>query len=233
MSFTSVFVYKCVKCHKVLDAYGALCDECLLKLKKETMLPCTKCGVQHNSCACRIQRDKSGIVHSCAHVAPYLKSGVTHKLICTAKAVKNDALFDYMALALADRARRAFMNADIIVNVPRSFVRRRKYGFDQTKEVAKRLAALLGIEYVCALKHRGVRSQKKLGLFMREKNASSAFSINKKYLDILKNKRVILYDDLTTSGATARACVKILQEAGVLCVYFLSFAKTDNINNIK
>ena len=35
MSFTSVFVYKCVKCHKVLDAYGALCDECLLKLKKE------------------------------------------------------------------------------------------------------------------------------------------------------------------------------------------------------
>lgn len=227
MSASSLFVYKCIKCRKALGSYGVLCDDCLLKLRKETMLPCSKCGVQHNSCACKIQRDRSGIVYGCAHVAPYLKSGVAHKIICTAKVARSDALFDFMAQALADRVRRAFIRADIIVNIPRSFLRRRKYGFDQTKEVAKRLAELLDIEYADALKHRGFLSQKKLGLFMREKNASSSFSVNKEFSDILNNKRVILYDDLTTSGATARACVKLLKEAGVSCVYFLSFAKTE------
>lgn len=227
MSVPSLFVYRCIKCHKTLDSYGVLCDDCLMKLRKETMLPCSKCGIQHNSCACKIQRDRSGIVYGCAHVAPYFKSGITHKIICTAKVTRSDALFDFMAQSLADRARRAFICADIIVNVPRSFLRRRKYGFDQTKEVAKRIADLLGIEYADALKHSGFHTQKKLGLFMREKNASSSFSLNKGFSDILNNKRVILYDDLTTSGATARACVKVLKEAGVSGVYFLCFAKTE------
>lgn len=220
-------VYKCTVCNKVLDSYGALCSDCLIQMRKETMLPCSRCKVPHNACKCRIPYDKSRKVSSCAHIAPYLKSGITHRLIISAKSQRNFALFDFMALALSDRAARAFDEPDIIVNIPRSFWRKRKFGFDQTAEIGKRIAKTLGIEYIPALKHRGFLTQKKLNAHNREKNANSSFKLNKKYADALHGKRVILYDDLITSGASARACVQLLKDAGASCIFFLTFAKTE------
>lgn len=224
----SFFVYKCVKCRKALENPGALCDDCLIALKKETRLPCSKCGLPHSLCRCKIQRDNSKIVEACAHISPYLRSGVTHKLIIASKSQRNFALFDFLALALADRAKNAFNSPDIIINIPRSFIRRRKFGFDQTHEVAKRISNILDIEYIPAIKHRGFKVQKHLNFSGRQKNAAKSFTLNEKYTDMLMGKRVILYDDLTTSGSSARACVKLLKEAGVSCVFFLTFAKTEN-----
>lgn len=226
---SSFFVYKCIKCRRVLDRPGALCDDCLIALKKETKIPCSKCGVPHSLCRCRIQRDNSGIVESCAHIAPYLPSGVTHKLVIASKTQRNFALFDFLALALADRVKNAFHSPDVIINIPRSFIRRRKFGFDQTQEVAKRISDILGIAYLPALKRKGFLMQKSLDFIRRQKNAERAFCLDEEYAASLAGKRVILYDDLVTSGASARACVKLLKEAGVSCIFFLSFAKTEKL----
>ena len=103
---------------------------------------------------------------------------------------------------------------DILTWVPVS--RRRKFtrGFDQVELLAKQVALQLGISAVPTLKKiRHTPPQSGLGnAAHRRANVLGAFRMRD--TDAVKDKRILLLDDIITTGATASECARILMTAG-------------------
>ena len=111
--------------------------------------------------------------------------------------------------------------AEALIPIP---LHRRKYqkrGFNQADILAKKLGVLLGIpvlsDYV--IRQKKTEPQKELSLKERKKNLKKAFKIK---ADDVKLKRIILIDDIYTTGSTLDAVAAILREQGVQTIYFIT-----------
>ena len=133
------------------------------------------------------------------------------------------------AFALAAEIERKLTpdSSAVLVPMPRSRQALLDNGFDQGKTIGRRIASALGIEYAEAIKHRGSKKQKLLGYRDRLRNTKDAFTLDEKHTETVRGKRVILYDDIITTGASAAVCVKLMREAGATGVDFVSFARTE------
>lgn len=60
----------------------------------------------------------------------------------------------------------------------------------------------------------------------REKNLKRGFLVNKKYRDFVKGKKILLLDDVITTGATLENCAKALRKCGAEKITVLTIAKT-------
>lgn len=64
----------------------------------------------------------------------------------------------------------------------------------------------------------------------REKNVIGVYKINKKQIDKIKGKRIILLDDIYTTGATVNECSKILKSVGAKEIAVVTIAYAEKIN---
>lgn len=114
--------------------------------------------------------------------------------------------------------------ADLIIPVPLHHLRKAERGFNQSKEISKGLSKELGIKKSSMIlkRNRFTQTQTKFTLIERKSNIAGAFSIkrNKK----IQGKRIILVDDVITTGATTTECAKLLIENGAAKVYAISVA---------
>lgn len=112
-------------------------------------------------------------------------------------------------------------NIDYIVYPPVNEKTFYKRGFNQCELIAKELSDRLNIKYLkkCILKKRDNLIQSSLSADARAENVKNAFMINVKYAESLNKKRVLLIDDVLTTGATINECAKVLKKAGVTVVY--------------
>ena len=117
---------------------------------------------------------------------------------------------------------------DIIIPVPMSKNSKRKRGYNQTEIISKKLAKFIGINYKnnLLIKVKDIKRQSTLNKIERQKNVINAFCINEKYKKCLVNyKKVILFDDVYTTGATVNECLKLLIKFGVEEILVLILAK--------
>lgn len=116
-------------------------------------------------------------------------------------------------------------NIDLITHVPASPDRLRNRGFDQSKALASEIGKMTRIRVRSAYVHEGGRPpQSSLSGPMRIENASGAYRIREPSL--IKNRRMLLVDDILTTGATIAECVEIALTAGAECVCAFSAART-------
>lgn len=115
---------------------------------------------------------------------------------------------------------------DYLVPVPLHFYRENWRGFNQAEIMALVVGQKMGIKVCNAIER--VRRTKQQSLILdkklREKNVKGAFEIQKKMRKGLKGKKVLLVDDVFTSGADMRECTKVLKKAGVEMVWGLALA---------
>lgn len=107
---------------------------------------------------------------------------------------------------------------DIIIPVPLHRIRTLSRSFNQSELIAKFMADKLN-RPVCtsALKRvKNTRSQKFLSDKERRKNLRNAFKGNEKQI---ANKKILLIDDIFTTGATMSAAAEELMKCGAKCVY--------------
>jgi ComF family protein len=105
---------------------------------------------------------------------------------------------------------------DIIVPVPLHESRKRVRGYNQSEEFAKGLSETLQIPYTENFIKRSVKTQtqtRKTKL-LRWQNVSNVFEM--KQAEEIRGKRVLLVDDVVTTGATLEACANPLIEAGCI-----------------
>ncbi len=128
---------------------------------------------------------------------------------------------DFYAEVLAFRYHKVIGNwhPDVLIPVPVHPSRRRKRGFNQAEELAKRLSKKLGIPMISGflLRTRKTAPQRELNPKERLANLQKAFSIDSR---IPAPESVILVDDIYTTGSTMEACARVLKDAGVQEVHF-------------
>ncbi len=102
---------------------------------------------------------------------------------------------------------------DIVTCVPMHKSSLAQRGYNQAELLAKSCAQLMNLPYVDALvKHKKNKTQHSIKAGERAKNVKGVYKIAGKH--IVENKRILLIDDIITTGNTLGECAKILSNAG-------------------
>jgi len=117
--------------------------------------------------------------------------------------------------------------ADLVVPVPLHPSRLREREFNQALLLAARIARSLDLplSFEHLLRVRATRPQTELDRTERARNVRHAFAV--KHQAGLEGRRVLLVDDVLTTGATANECARALRLAGVETVSVLTLARRD------
>jgi len=119
------------------------------------------------------------------------------------------------------KAAQALGGFDAVCYVPLHPKRRRLRGFDQAELLAKRIAQALGVPFIAgASRTRDTKTQTKLNRAERKENMQGAFAPGARL-----SGRVLLIDDVLTTGSTAAACAQALVQSGAGSVFLLTFAR--------
>jgi ComF family protein len=115
---------------------------------------------------------------------------------------------------------------DAIVPVPMHWRRRWARGFNQSMLLARALARRTGLPVFSAVgRSRFTPPQAGLTGARRRENMTRAFEVRKP--EDVKGRRILLVDDVLTTGATAGACARALRRAGAVHVAVLTVARAD------
>jgi competence protein ComFC len=115
----------------------------------------------------------------------------------------------------------------LLVPVPLAKKKLRRRGFNQSEEIAKVLSENLKIPMMTniLLKNRETKTQMKLSREERTTNIKDAFFVENK--ELLKDKEILLVDDVYTTGATMEECVRVLKRAGAKAVWGVAVAREE------
>ena len=110
---------------------------------------------------------------------------------------------------------------DAIVPVPMFRRKKRMRGYNQAEVFGRELAKYLRVpmDRNVVIRKKDTRPMKELNDIERENNLRNAFQIAR---NIVKYKKILLVDDIYTTGSTADEVSRVLLEAGVEKIYFLS-----------
>jgi ComF family protein len=107
--------------------------------------------------------------------------------------------------------------ADTITPVPLHWWKRLRRGYDQAFLLARIMAQETGIDqHRTLIRTKNTRTQTRLDENQRQHNVRNAFTLQKKGVE---GKKVILVDDVLTTGATMNECARVLKENGAREVY--------------
>lgn len=111
-------------------------------------------------------------------------------------------------------------NADYLMPVPLHAAKLNKRGYNQAQDFAEELSKLLKIPMSTALvRTKNTRPMKEMSDKGRADNIKNAFKLKR---EDMKGKKIILVDDIYTTGMTMDECAKVLLDAGVASVYFIT-----------
>jgi ComF family protein len=227
------FIYprSCVHCGvSAPEPMRHVCWDCLADTPKVESPFCICCGdpvagdVQHDYACFSCSREKPGF--NFARSAARYEGAVGEAL----RALKYDHSFwvvpDMTALLLACvQAEYSRVEFDLVTSVPLHPVRRRARGYNQSALLGRSLSRQMNVLY----KERVVRrvrstvTQTGLTAPQRAANVSGAFRTG--FLYQLEGKKILLVDDVMTTGATVSACAKSLVSSGAASVYVVTVAR--------
>lgn len=208
-----LFPEKCVLCGQILR-------------KDETDL-CRECRVQQPDCP--ISRDKYPYLDSWTALW-YYRDNVRRSLLKYKFYGRRNYAAAYARLLSMKLLREDRADADILTWIPISERRLKKRGFDQVELLAEKMTQELQIPAMALLwKRRDNPQQSKIvGHAQRRANVLGAYeAINQQSI---AGKRILLLDDILTTGATAGECARILLEAGAKEVHFAAVAAAQKKN---
>ena len=124
-----------------------------------------------------------------------------------------------------------FENIDVITFVPMGKKGLRERGFNQAEEIANEISKIMNIPVFGLLrKTREHKHQAGLNQKDRLENLKGTFEIISDYKSKIKGERILIIDDVFTTGATLSECAKTIKEAKPKSVSALTFAKTKLIS---
>ena len=117
--------------------------------------------------------------------------------------------------------------ADLLAPVPLHWTRLLARRFNQAGLLANALGRLSGLPVVvdALIRRRRTPSQGRLGRQGRQENVQGAFRVNPRRAAALKGRRVLLIDDVMTTGATLESCARTLRRGGAGAVDALTLAR--------
>lgn len=200
------------------------CVRCLEKIPEIKKPVCKKCGkpVVVETDTCRECNPNKFLFASLRSYGLY--EGVLKEMIHSFKYNGRFKLAEFLGVKMSPAVT---LDADCLVTfVP---VRRSKIasrGYNQSYLLARNIANAKGLEVVdCLRKIRKTKDQNTLDRTGRRTNIKGAFSVKAKYKALIKDKAVLLVDDVFTSGSTVNEVSKTLIKAGAKEVHVVTAAR--------
>ena len=224
----------CHFCNCKLNDSGYLCEICTDNLPQVQPPFCSKCGECYDGAI-----DGPFYCPNCTQlklhfdfaVAAYQDTEKSLNLIHDFKYNRQIHLSRDIARltteALSDPRFSPYLQDAFLIPVPLHWRRYSWRQFNQSEEIAQQIAKTQPeLTSMNVLKRdRHTKTQTSFSRAMRLKNLHGAFSIRKKYQHNIKNKHIILIDDVFTTGSTANECSKTLLLAGAKNVAILTFLR--------
>ncbi len=216
----------CDLCGKELDEKlrYRLCGECISKAPFVGDHICLNCGVtltDESDYCIRCQNDRGEYL---MNRSPLVYEGEAKELIYALKFGGKKYIVHTLGAMMADTFLKNGMEADIIVFVPMTAAEEKKRGFNQSELLARELGERLQLPVLPALiKVRETATQKLLTAGERAKNIEGAFAC---VFSQVKQRKLLLVDDVFTTGTTANECTKALLKAKAKEVRVLTAAVT-------
>jgi ComF family protein len=131
-----------------------------------------------------------------------------------------------MARLMARAGQPLIQEADVIIPVPLHRVRLWSRRFNQAAFLSQQISRQFGKAYRSdvLLRTKASRSQVGLSFDERRKNVAKAFQVAPEGFGHIAGRRILLVDDVLTTGATAGSCAAVLKKAGAAHVDVLTFA---------
>ena len=210
--------------HAINLIYPNVCGICD-KISKEDL--CKKCYLKLNEIA-KIEIDYYKNKNFKKHLYIFKYEGIIKERLINFKF--NERIYIYKSIVnfmIKNKKICGFLKKyDIIIPVPIHKLRKIERGYNQSALFAKELAKnFQNLEYSedILLKKINNRPQSTKDKVSREKNVIGAYYLKNK--EKIKNKKVLLLDDIYTTGNTVNECCKILLQADVKCIDVLTVAK--------
>ena len=198
-----------------------LCPTCQRNLVTRPAAGCGRCG-EPTTPAGACTAGHAALRHVRQLIAPYRYAGTAGVLVRRLKLDSDAAAGQLLARAMADACRElSWSGRPVVASVPLHRARRRRRGFDQAEWLARAVAARLGLKVASGVleRRRATRPQGDALVLSRAANVRGAFRVRAP--ELVFRRPVLLVDDVFTSGATARACARLLRKAGARSVALL------------
>jgi len=225
---------KCICCGDEINnnEINGICTNCLRDFVY-IINPCPTCGdLMPNENTYCINCKKREHTFFNRHRSVFIYEKTAKRLILNAKFSGKKYLTENMAHFLCDAYITNRFNCDIITYVPSGIKRTKERGYNVAKLLAEALGKEVNVEVVNTMDRVIESHQINKDYKTRQENIKNAFKV----LDNIniEDKRVLIVDDVYTTGATINECARILKLAGAKVVFGLTFAHTPKkINNEK
>ena len=215
-----IFPPRCLNCNH-LGKF--ICDNCLGKIIRIKEQGCPFCHKKTNGgrlcAACRAKHELTGVV-----AYGYFHDPILKQIIHPYKYEGISAAGEVISLLLAQTIKSTAINFDIITFAPVSKRRFNERGYNQAEILAKHLSEYFEkplFRKISKIKH----TPTQVGLKRKDRLRNLEGTIVVKDSDILKGRRVIIIDDVLTTGATLDECARALRQAGARQVWGVVLGK--------
>lgn len=220
----------CLDCHAPVATSDALCPRCFGRLRPITTPFCPRLGIpfQHDlgpgALSAEAIADPPPFERSRSAV---LYNEVARAIVSRMKYGDRPELAGFCARLMHRAGHELWSDDAVLVPVPLNRWRLLSRRYNQSTELARALGRLTGIAVEPSLvrRHRNTRQQVGLTRDARHRNVAGAFRAHPDLITRLNGRRVILVDDVITTGSTIAAITRTLTKAGVDKVDVISFAR--------
>ena len=193
---------------------NSLCKKCEIELKKQAVFGIDNYKDDYNK-------------YFEEHLYVFMYSGVVRSIILNYKFNEDSYLYKTFTNFLLKNENfvENIKSYDIIVPVPLSKKREKERGYNQSLLIAKEISGTtkINIDKTCLKKKKNIVAQSTLNKEDRQTNIEGAYIINNN--KNIQNKRVLIIDDIYTTGSTVNECSKVLKQAGAKSIGILTIAK--------
>ena len=220
---------RCLRCGEAVDTAGALCAPCWRAITFLGSPCCACCGLPFP-----YDQGADALCGACARERPTFARAraalrydeESRRLILALKHGDRLHLAPSLGLWMRRAGAQLIAEADVIVPVPLHWTRLFARRYNQAAVLAHALAPAggppVGADFL--LRRRRTPSQGKRNAAGRRRNVAGAFAIGRR--GDVKGRRVLLVDDVFTTGATVEECARVLLRAGARHVDALTLART-------
>ena len=229
-----VYPPTCVSCGVAVDVPHALCASCWSRLRFISRPLCERLGTP-------FEVDVGGLILSPAAIsvpplfqrarAAVCYDETARQLVSRFKYSDHMELGEALGRLMVQAGSELLNGADMLIPIPLHWTRLWKRRFNQAKVLADVVSKItkadgsLQVRSDVLIRIKATRHQTGLTRRHRAANLRGAFQVPSKALPCVKQKRIVLIDDVLTTGATVNAATRALLKAGAAHVDVLTFAR--------
>ena len=221
---SSLFPKRCAYCGKIIAGDKTSCEDCRNNLPLIKGKLCIKCGREKSKCTCKGHENYyDGIC------APFYFSGNVRKGVHRFKFRNSVESADEFAFQMSETVSDIYNDIvfNYITEVPITDKAKSIRGYNQSSIIAEKISRRLEIEYKPNVIKKIYETQKQhnLSFYLRKGNLTGVFDIPEP--EMVKDKTILLVDDISTTGETLNECSKMLWLNGAKAVYCVTIALTE------